>query len=106
MDECIKRVDALKVLLSDAVAKYPTSYSMGLSVATDEVRKIHAVDVVEVVRCKQCFYGRVIDENKSPERYFKRECVVCECEDVVGDEPMIYPPTHFCSYGKRRDDHD
>ena len=57
-------------------------------------------DFVEVVRCSQCKYGRKIDKNRSPEKYFRNDCVVCECEDVVEDEPMIYPPTHFCSYGK------
>ena len=61
-----------------------------------------AVDAVKVVRCKDCEYGRSIDITKSPEKYFKNDCVVCECEDVVGDEPMIYRPDHFCSYGERR----
>lgn len=60
-------------------------------------------DVVEVVRCKDCVYGREIDKEKSPEKYFKSNCIVCECEDVVGDEPAIYLPNHFCSYGERRD---
>lgn len=56
-------------------------------------------DVVEVVRCKNCKYGRKTNRIMSPEKFFKEDCVVCECEDVVGDEPMIYVPTHFCSYG-------
>ena len=56
-------------------------------------------DVVEVVRCKDCVHSRPIDNTKSPERYFKDECVVCECEDVVGDMPTVYSPYHFCSYG-------
>ena len=63
-----------------------------------------ATNAVEVVRCKDCKKGRPIDRTKSPEKYFKDDCVVCECEDVVGDEPMIYKPTHFCSYGERKED--
>ena len=59
-------------------------------------------DVVPVVRCKDCKKGRPIDETKCPEKYFKTNCVVCECEEVVGDEPMIYEPTHFCSYGENK----
>lgn len=59
-------------------------------------------DVVEVVRCKDCKHSRPIDRTKSPEKYFRDDCIVCTCEDVVGDESMIYRTTHFCSYGERR----
>jgi hypothetical protein len=58
---------------------------------------------VEVVRCKDCKFSRPLDKSKSPEKYFKNSCVVCECETVVGDEPMIYINTHFCSYGERKE---
>lgn len=61
-----------------------------------------AEDSVEVVRCKDCKHGRPIDKTKAPEKYFKDDCIVCECEDAVGEEPMIYRPDHFCSYGERR----
>jgi hypothetical protein len=27
---------------------------------------------------------------------------MCTCEDVVGDEPMVYLPNHYCSYGEER----
>ena len=63
-------------------------------------------DVAEVVRCKDCKHSRPLNKMKSPEKYYKDSCIVCECEDVVGDEPMIYLPTHFCSYGERRTDND
>jgi hypothetical protein len=69
-----------------------------------EIEDAPTVDAVEVVRCKDCCHGRQIDKARSPEKYFKDTCVVCQCESVVGDEPMIYEPTHFCSYGKRKDD--
>ena len=59
-----------------------------------------AVDAVEVVRCKDCKHGRPPRNDIAPEKYFKDDCIVCQCEDVVGDEPMIYKPAHFCSYGK------
>lgn len=52
-------------------------------------------------RCKDCKFSRPIDKSKSPEKYFKDGYVVCECEDVVGDESMIYPPEHYCSFGRR-----
>lgn len=65
--------------------------------------KLKKVDAVEVVRCKDCKHGRSIDPNRSPEKYFKSDCIVCECEDVVGDESMIYKHDHFCSYGERKE---
>lgn len=70
---------------------------------TDAVPIKEERDFVCVVRCRYCKHGRNLDETKSNEKYFKKECVVCECEDVVGDEPMIYLPTHYCSYGERRE---
>lgn len=54
--------------------------------------------------CKDCIYSRPIDHTKSPEKYFKEDCVVCEYEDVVGDEPMIYLPKHYCSHSKHKED--
>ena len=73
-----------------------------LDIFESMVEKQSNIDAVEVTRCKNCKYGRPIDNTRSPEKYFKHDCVVCECEDVVGDESMIYPPSHFCSYGKER----
>lgn len=64
-----------------------------------EKAKKETLDVVAVVRCKGCTHGRPIDKTKSPEKYFKDDCIVCTCEEVIGDEPMIYSPIHFCSYG-------
>jgi len=56
----------------------------------------------EVIKCFACKYSRPIDRTKSPEKYFREDCIVCECEDVVGDEYMIYPEDHYCGYGKGR----
>lgn len=56
-------------------------------------------DVMSIVRCKNCKHGQSLDRTKSPFKYYKESCVMCTCEDVVGDEPMVYFPDHFCSYG-------
>lgn len=58
-------------------------------------------DFAKITRCKYCKHSRPIDKTKTPEKYFRDDCVVCECEDVCGDEPMIYLGSHFCSYGER-----
>lgn len=61
-----------------------------------------AVDMVKVVQCKDCEHSRPINKTKSPEKYYKDDCIICECEDVVGEEPMVYLPSHFCSYSKMK----
>lgn len=63
--------------------------------------ELKVVDAEEVVRCRDCKHSREINRTKLPEKYFSNNCIVCECEDVVGDEPMVYLRTHFCSYGER-----
>lgn len=80
----------------------PADFDIDTKVCKNFTPNINGKDVVEVVRCKDCKYGRKPNSNISPEKYFKTEGVVCECNDVVGDEPMIYVPNHFCSYGERR----
>lgn len=75
----------------------------GVETVLEYAKNLPTSDVVEVVRCEECEHSREIDRKKYPERYFLSHCIVCECEQVVGDEPMIYPKTHFCSYGKKSD---
>ena len=77
-------------------------YTDGYDEAVDAVEDAPAADVVPVVRCKDCKHSRPINKTRPPEKYFKDDCVVCECEDVVGDEPTVYVPYHFCSYGERK----
>lgn len=59
-------------------------------------------DMVLVVHCKNCKHGKSLDKTKPPFKYYKDDCVMCTCEDVVGDEPMVYLPNHYCSYGEER----
>jgi hypothetical protein len=56
------------------------------------------------VKCKECKFSRQIDRTKVPEKYFRDDCIVCECEDVVGDEPIVYLKEHYCSFGKVDDE--
>ena len=60
------------------------------------------VEVEKVVYCGNCIHSRPIDKNVSPYKYYRPECIICQCEDVVGEEPMVYPPNHFCSFGKEK----
>lgn len=68
----------------------------------DELTEVKAPRVV--TECRNCKHGRNIDKTRSPEKYFNPEYIICECEDVVGEESMLYPPNHFCSYGVAKKD--
>lgn len=67
----------------------------------NDLEKAPTIDAVPVVRCGECKYSNPIDTTNPPFRYYRPECVVCYCGQVVGDEPMIYLPTHFCGYGEK-----
>ena len=77
-------------------------FMIDLQAALNAIDFASTDDVVEVIRCIDCKHSRPIDKTRSPEKYFKDECIVCECEDVVGDEPMIYYGSHFCGYGENK----
>ena len=55
------------------------------------IKKMPAVDAVEVVRCKDCVHNFV--------RYGENECY-CGHPDGLND---ILRPNDFCSYGERRE---
>lgn len=52
---------------------------------------------VEVVRCKDCIYGRI------------RACAITGAETLFceyGIKPIAVEPMHYCSYGKRKENED
>lgn len=69
---------------------------------TKEFMELHGSDMVSVVRCKNCKHSKPLDRTKPPFKYYKNDCVMCTCEDVIGDEPMVYFPNHYCSYGEEK----
>ncbi len=89
--------DKLKKLRDDVI-----SGKLYVKTESDLIDRCPTADVVEVVRCRDCVHSRPIDNTKSPEKYFKDDCIVCECENVVGDIPTVYVPYHFCSYGEKK----
>lgn len=59
-----------------------------------------AVDAVPVVRCKDCKYAHLNDDN---------ECTYCDMISVLTDEGEpyyvpVFPPDWYCAYGEREDD--
>lgn len=75
---------------------------LGLRITIKDIKRLPTADVTSVVRCQNCKHSQSLDTTKSPYKYYKDGCIMCTCEDVVGDEPMVYLPTHYCSYGEER----
>ena len=56
------------------------------------------VDAVEVVRCKDCHWWRLVNTRNG--------CGICQHEVFSVDDCTVDPvtePTDFCSYGERRE---
>ena len=61
--------------------------------AIDSMNEIPAVDVVEVVHCKDCYaYQRDPDSAKAADLNPAEYCALLRCE---------FGPDGFCSYGRR-----
>lgn len=86
-NDLISRSALHKHLLGPCVAKYPSSFTMGLLAAARELDAAPAVDAVEVVRCGECWH-------RDPED--KR------CEHHMNNNYFTRDDDGFCSYGERR----
>lgn len=73
------------------------AFNRGLHRALRCLNKAPAVDVVEVVRCKDCKYSRPLREDL---RTIYKPGVV-ECQRALRDERR--PPDSFCPYGERKE---
>jgi len=75
-------------------------YKNGLQVAIHALNELSAVDAVPVVRCKECKYAHLNDDD---------QCKWCDRISALTDEgdPIMYqyfPPDWYCAYGEREDD--
>lgn len=65
----------------------------------EAIKTLPAADVAEVVRCKDCAFGRTDDEDESGS-------VMCFCRNAPWDNKYIdyftMSPLDYCSYGKRK----
>ena len=84
----IEKEKAIHMLRGECVAKYPSSFSMGLFASADEISKMPDADVVEVVRCKDCKYYEI-----------HKPTITLNCEREGKLVPMM--PNDYCSYGER-----
>ena len=84
--------EAVRLLRGKCVAKYPSSFLMGILASATEIEQSPTVDAVEVVRCKDCKrWDRFCDTYGA--------CKTGQCflhNTRMGEDD-------FCSYGERRE---
>lgn len=71
------------------------------------LREAPIVDAVEVVRCEDCIHSKLLKDTnlikENPWRYYRSDCRICGCHDLIGDEFIIVDDDFFCKYGKRKE---
>ena len=88
-------IDADKLLTDEILHILPfgCGRASGRAVVfVEDIEKIPTADVVEVVRCKDCFYSEKTLSDECP-----KECSWCRKLCFVTHE------NHYCSYGERRE---
>ena len=82
------------------VHKEWAAMAMGVAECLDVVRKLPAVDAVEVVRCKDCKYSMLW---RKPTDEVIGDCWIRKMNSDDEQFPMV-GADDFCSYGKRREE--
>ena len=92
-----KRLIDANTLKAKAFADPDSGEAMVYLQDIDEAR---TVDAVEVVRCKDCHWWRLVNKRNG--------CGICSHEVFSIDDCTVDPvtePNDFCSYGERRSDY-
>ena len=84
MDDCIYRGDAFDAVMGQYCASSDETEA-ALNGAIEDIRKIPAADVREVVLCAEC-------------RYYSEKRR--ECGHINGLSEIVFP-TDYCSYGSK-----
>lgn len=87
--------------------KYINTFLPTVEWARKTVHGISTIDAVPVVRCKDCKYSFVLGESdlqkESPYKYYRKDVLMCGCEEHFGDYPESVDAMFFCGYGERKD---
>ncbi len=82
--------DAIKLLRGACVAKYPSTFAMGLFAAADEIAKLHAVDAVELPKGKP---GDFLEwDNGTGFKQIYCIAAIMICEDCIRYELANFTP--------------
>lgn len=92
MSDYIKREDVLEIC--EWYQQEYTECAYALDNLTNEMRRLHPVDAVEVVRCRDCkYYNTAHIRGSDGEVHEVKHC------NRFG---LAYQPNDYCSYGERR----
>lgn len=74
---------------------------LGVLKALYTVKEMPTVDAVPVVRCEDCIWHR--ERNKKEQAYLIEGVLICTNVEATDGGWLPVFPTHFCSYGERKD---
>ena len=97
-DDYIKRKDAVDIMLSALSDDWEEDY------AYDRLDEIHAADVVEIVRYKDCKFRPSLIDHKVWFPFPNQLKCPCECDDY--QYSWIPDDDWFCANGARREEND
>lgn len=70
----------------------------------DMVRYAPKIDAEVVTRCKNCCHsfilGDVVLQYEKPYIYYRKNCRMCRCEELMGDYPNVVDDNFYCGYGE------
>lgn len=92
-------VDDLLCLYNMSAIYEAGEYGLGCIDIINDIKNAPTVDAVEVVRCKDCHWWRLVNKRNG--------CGICSHEVFSIDDCTVDPvtePNDFCSYGERRTD--
>lgn len=94
----------------DGVCVYDVPPSEAVSDFQSIIDSVPVVDAVEVVRCKDCIHSKLLGDTplikENPWKYYRSDCRICGCHDLIGDEFLLVEDEFFCAYGKRKETRD
>lgn len=67
----------------------------------DVVKAMPTIDAEPVVRCEDCIWHR--ERNEKEQEYLIEGVLICTSSEANDDGWLPVFPTHFCSYGERKD---
>ena len=102
----IEKEKAQEFLRTECLAKYPASFANGLLAAADQLNKLPAADVVEVVRSFPSGTPEFVQETNLVRcRDCRHSCFLSNFSryKCVKIRDKLFYSDDFCSYGERRE---
>lgn len=69
------------------------------------VKRVLAQAPEAVVRCNDCIHSFILGDSplatEPPYKYYRKDCIMCGCEELVEDYPIVVTDTFYCGYGEK-----